>query len=78
MKQEATISGTITDGTSPVADVVVILGNYQTDAELSTYFLASQATVTDIDGLYTLDNVDEGSYKLVALADGLCKKHGGQ
>ena len=72
MKQEATISGTITDGTSPVADVVVILGNYQTDAELE-YFLVSQATVTDSEGLYTLDNVDEGSYKLVALGDGYVK-----
>ncbi len=72
MKQEATISGTITDGSSPVADVVVILGNYESDGE-STYFVAKQSTVTGIDGLYSLVNVNEGSYKLVALADDYVK-----
>jgi hypothetical protein len=72
MKQEAIISGIITDGASPVANTVVILGNYQTDAGLE-YFLVTHATVTDSEGLYTLDNVDEGTYKLVALADGYVK-----
>jgi hypothetical protein len=72
IKQEAIISGTITDGTSPVANVVVILGNYSTDTGLE-YFGVTQATLTDSDGLYAINNVDEGSYKLVALADGYIK-----
>ncbi len=72
MKQESGISGIITDGTSPMADVVVILGNYESDG-VSTYFVAKQSTVTDIDGLYSLDNVNEGNYKLVALADDYIK-----
>ncbi len=68
MKQEATVSGTITDGASPVAGVVVILGSYESDGT-STYFVARQSALTDGEGRYTLTNVDEGAYKLVALAD---------
>ena len=72
MKQEAGISGTVTDGTSLLADVAVILGNYESDG-VSTYFVARQSAITDVDGSYTLESVNEGSYKLVALADDYVK-----
>jgi hypothetical protein len=72
MKQEATISGTITDGAAPVANAVLILGHYEFSYGLQ-YFVADRSDVTDGDGLYTLDNVDEGSYKLFALADDYVK-----
>ena len=68
LKQESTISGQVTDGSSPLADVVIILGTLE-GTPPSEYLVASQAVTTDGSGEYTLTNVDEGSYKIVALAD---------
>ncbi len=68
LKQESTISGQVTDGSSPLAGVVVILGALE-GTPPSEYLVASQAVTTDGSGEYTLENVDEGSYKIVTLAD---------
>ena len=68
LKQESTISGQVTDGSSPLAGVVVILGVLE-GTPPSEYLVAIQAVSTDGSGEYTLENVDEGSYKIVALAD---------
>ena len=68
LKQESTISGQVTDGSSPLAGVVIILGTLE-GTPPSEYLVASQAVTTDGAGEYTLENVDEGSYKIVALAD---------
>lgn len=72
MKQEVIISGTVTDGASPVAQAVVILGNYESD-EGTGYFAARRSAVTDAEGLYTISTVDEDAYTLVALADDYMK-----
>ncbi len=68
LKQESTISGQVTDGSLPLAGVVVILGVLE-GTPPSEYLVASQAVTTDGSGAYSLENVDEGSYKIVALAD---------
>jgi hypothetical protein len=68
LKQESTISGQVTDGSLPLAGVVVILGTIE-GTPPSEYLVASQAVTTDGSGEYTLENVDEGSYKIATLAD---------
>jgi hypothetical protein len=69
LKQASSISGQVTDGSSSLADVVIILGNLEGDPG-SEYLVASQAVQTDGRGSFTLENVDEGSYTMLALADG--------
>jgi hypothetical protein len=68
LKQESTISGQVTDGSLPLAGVVIILGVLE-GTPPSEYLVASKAVTTDGSGAYNLQNVDEGSYKIVALAD---------
>ena len=68
LKQESTILGQVTNGSSPLADVVIILGNLEGDSG-SEYLVASQAVQTDGTGSYSLENVDEGPYTILALAD---------
>ena len=68
LKQESIITGKVTDGSSPVANAAIILGNLEGDSG-SEYFVASHVVMTDSAGEYSLENVDEGSYKIVALAD---------
>jgi hypothetical protein len=68
LKQESAILGQVTDGSSPLADVVIILGKLEGEPG-SEYLVAIQAVQTDGTGSYTLKNVDEGPYSILALAD---------
>jgi len=68
LKQASVIHGQITNGSAPLENAVVILGHLEGTAG-AEYFVAQQSVKTDSAGIYTMENVDEGTYKLVALLD---------
>ena len=68
LKQESTITGQVTDGSSPLADVTILLGNFEAVGE-DQEFVAVKASITDGGGMYSIEHVDEESYKIVDLLD---------
>ncbi|WP_294518106.1 carboxypeptidase-like regulatory domain-containing protein [uncultured Pseudoflavonifractor sp.] len=58
----ATITGTVTDGTAPIADATVKL--------FDSAGLPYQHTMTAADGTYTLDGIPAGTYSVAAVKDG--------
>lgn len=58
----ATVYGTVTDGTAPLANATVKLFDSQG--------VPYQHTMTDESGAYTLDNIPAGTYSIAAVADG--------
>ena len=72
LKQESTIAGQVTDGSSPLADVTILLGHFEAVGE-DQEFVAAKAGKTDGGGMYSLEHIDEASYKIVALLDGYLK-----
>lgn len=58
----ATVYGTVTDGTAPIADATVKL--------FDSAGLPYQHTVTAADGTYTLNGIPAGTYSIAAAKDG--------
>lgn len=58
----ATVYGTVTDGTAPIADATVKL--------FDSAGLPYQHTVTAADGTYTLNGIPAGTYSIAAVKDG--------
>lgn len=58
----ATVYGTVTDGTAPIADATVKL--------FDKNGLPYQHTITAADGTYTLDGIPAGTYSVAAVAEG--------
>ncbi len=58
----ATVFGTVTDGTTPIADATVKLFDSQG--------VPYQHTITDAAGTYTLSNIPAGTYTVASVKDG--------
>ena len=58
----ATVFGTVTDGTAPIADATVKLFDSQG--------VPYQHTITDAAGTYTLSNIPAGTYTVASVKDG--------
>lgn len=58
----ATVYGTVTDGTAPIADATVKL--------FDSAGLPYQHTITAADGTYTLNGIPAGTYSIAAVKDG--------